>query len=186
MSESFIDELYKFLYLHCKKIKVVRFYGTKGSFAVGADLKRLQRFTATDAKYFSIKGNQLFTFIQKSNFISIAEIDGYCMGGGVDFAASCDFRFATTNSYFAHPGVNLGFITGFGGTVRVSRVSNVQFTKEFFYTGNTYNAFDLKRANFLYEVFDDSSIMHNKVTDFISNFDNISSDTIGNIKLQFL
>jgi enoyl-CoA hydratase len=172
--------------VHSKNIKIIRFFGTKGSFAVGADLKRLQKLTSTDAKYFSIKGNQLFTFIQKSNFISIAEIDGYCMGGGVDFAASCDFRFATTNSCFSHPGVNLGFITGFGGTARISRESNISFAKEFFYTGNIYNAYDLKRASFLCEIFDDCSIMNEKITDFTSSFSNISSEIIGNIKLQFI
>jgi enoyl-CoA hydratase len=176
--------LYQLLTSIGDAIKVVCFYGTKGSFAVGADLKTLQKFTATDAKYFSIKGNNLFKYIERADFISIAEIDGYCMGGGIDFAASCDFRFATTGSFFSHPGSNLGFITGFGGTARLPRTSNVGFIRELFYTGNTFTSADLKKSNFLYEIYDNYDLMDEKVRDFIKYFANLNNSTIREIKLQ--
>jgi enoyl-CoA hydratase len=184
LTEEFIDELYQLLTSINDTINVVCFYGTKGSFAVGADLKTLQEFTATDAKYFSIKGNNLFKYIEKADFISIAEIDGYCMGGGIDFAASCDFRFATADSYFSHPGSNLGFITGFGGTARLPRISNLSFIRELFYTGNIFTSSDLKKSNFLYEIFDNYDLMNERMRDFTKYFINLNNNTIREIKLQ--
>ena len=169
-----------------KDIKIVRFYGSDGSFSVGADLKTLQKFSATDARYFSIYGNNLFNYIAASNFISIAEIDGYCMGGGLDFAASCDFRFATRKSFFAHPGINLGFITGFGGTVRIPRICKSSLARELFYTGKVYTADDLKIASFLYDTFEDYDLMKSGITDFISNFSYINIDMIKDIKAKFI
>jgi enoyl-CoA hydratase len=183
---DFIKELLNYLKSINKSIKVVRFYGSNGSFAVGADLKTLQKFNAFDAKYFSISGNNLFNYLATSHFISIAEIDGYCIGGGLDFAASCDFRFATNKSIFAHPGVNLGFITGFGGTVRVPRESKDYFSRELFYTAKSFKASDLKRSNFLYDTFEDYYLMKSKVTNFINNFSNIDIDIIKNIKTKFI
>lgn len=186
LTVDFIKELLEFLRTVDKNTKIIRFCGLDGSFAVGADLKTLQKFTDTEAKYFSIVGNRLFNYIGTSNFISIAEIDGYCMGGGFDFAASCDFRFATNKSIFAHPGIKLGFITGFGGTVRIPRVSKYRFSRELFYTGAVYTADDLKNASFLYDTFEDYGLMKSGVTDFISNFSHIDIDMIKNIKAKFI
>ena len=150
------------------RIKIIRFYGTKGSFAVGADIKTLKEYSAVAAKKFSLLGNKLFNLISDDRFITIAEIDGYCMGGGVDFAASCDFRFATRKSVFAHPGVNLGFITGFGGTARIPRITKFSFVKEFFYTGHTFKANEMLNSGFLLKTFESTALMHKYTKDFIN------------------
>jgi enoyl-CoA hydratase/carnithine racemase len=54
--------------------------------------------------------------------VTIAAIDGYCMGGGLDMALSCDLRFATPKSILAHPGGRIGIMTGWGGTGRLPQI----------------------------------------------------------------
>jgi enoyl-CoA hydratase len=64
--------------------------------------------------------------------VTIAAINGYCMGGGLDFALACDVRVASKKAVFAHPGARLGIITGWGGTQRLPRVIGKARALEFF------------------------------------------------------
>jgi enoyl-CoA hydratase/carnithine racemase len=54
--------------------------------------------------------------------VTIAAINGYCMGGGLDLALACDLRIASLQAVFRHPGARLGIITGWGGTQRLPRL----------------------------------------------------------------
>ena len=143
--------------------KTLRIYGTGGCFAVGADLRYLSRYGGFEAKWFSRLGNALFGTIRTMPQIVIAEVDGYCMGGGMDFAASCDFRFATGKSKFAHPGSKLGIITGFGGTQAMPRLMTPAAATEFLITGGVFSAEFMKKAGFL--------------TDFADNTDELFHQT---------
>ena len=60
--------------------------------------------------------------IYSSAKFTIAAIDGYCMGGALDLAMSCKKRIASPTSVFAHPGANLGIMTGWGGTQLLPRL----------------------------------------------------------------
>ncbi len=54
--------------------------------------------------------------------LTIAAINGYCIGGGLDLALACDICVASHDAVFAHPGARLGIITGWGGTQRLPRL----------------------------------------------------------------
>ena len=129
--------------------KTVRIYGEGGCFAVGADLRTLSTYNGFEAKWFSKLGNTMFGTIRTMPQVVIAEIDGFCMGGGMDFAASCDFRYATGKSKFAHPGAKLGIITGFGGTQAIPRLMQSASASEFLITGNAFDAEYMHRSGFL-------------------------------------
>jgi len=139
--------------------KVLRIYGHGGCFAVGADLKTLYGYSGFDAKWFSRLGNTLFGLMRTMPQIVIGEIDGFCMGGGVDFASACDFRFATSRSRFAHPGSKLGIITGFGGTQSVSCQMKYGYAARFFNSGNVFEADFMKESGFLSGVFENTEQM---------------------------
>jgi len=136
-------------YVRTTHVKTVRIFGEGGCFAVGADLKSLSTYGGFEAKWFSRLGNTLFGLIRTMPQTVIAEIDGFCMGGGMDFSAACDFRFATARSKFAHPGAKLGIITGFGGTQGIPRLMTSSGANEFLITGNTFDAEYMKRNGFL-------------------------------------
>ncbi|MEF3253986.1 MAG: enoyl-CoA hydratase/isomerase family protein [Deferribacterales bacterium] len=134
--------------------KIIRIYGEGGSFAVGANIKQMLEYDGYEAKGFSILGNKLFKLMSDIPQIIIAEIDGFCMGGGVDFASAADFRFATYNSKFAHPGSILGIITGFGGTQRLPRLMKQSSIYKMFILGERFDAKFMYESRFLYKLFD--------------------------------
>jgi enoyl-CoA hydratase len=110
------------------------FTGTGDVFASGADIRELQTLTPATAKEFAARGQQLFQKIADARQLTIAAINGYCMGGGLDLALACDLRFASPTATFAHPGARLGIITGWGGTQRLPRLVGVARAFEMFAT----------------------------------------------------
>jgi len=72
--------------------------------------------------------------------LTIAAVNGYCMGGGLDLALACDVRVASPNAVFAHPGVQLGIITGWGGTQRLPRLIGTARALEMFILARRLNA----------------------------------------------
>ena len=139
--------------------KVVRIHGHGGCFAVGADLKTLHTYSGFDAKWFSRLGNALFGLMRTMPQVIIGEIDGFCMGGGVDFASACDFRLATAKSRFAHPGAKLGIITGFGGTQSVPRLMKSGYANRFFLSGNVFDAEFMHESGFLTGVYENADTL---------------------------
>jgi enoyl-CoA hydratase/carnithine racemase len=83
---------------------------------------------------FSERGQRLFQTIGDARQRTIAAINGYCMGGGLDFALSCDVRVASSGAIFAHTGGRLGIITGWGGTQRLPRLIGRTRALEMFLT----------------------------------------------------
>ncbi len=91
-------------------------------FIAGADIHEIK--LAKDAKSieaFVKKGQEVLNKLEKSSFVTIALIDGACLGGGLEMALACDYRIATSHPHtrIGFPEVNLGIIPGFGGTQRL-------------------------------------------------------------------
>jgi enoyl-CoA hydratase len=100
-------------------LDAVIFTGTGNVFASGADIRELQTLTPDSARAFAERGQNLFQRISDARQLTIAVVNGYCMGGGLDLALACRVRVASPNAVFAHPGARLGIITGWGGTQRL-------------------------------------------------------------------
>lgn len=96
--------------------------GTNGVFASGANIRQLQSLAPATAREAAQLGQRLMQMIADSPHRTIAAINGYCMGGGLDLALACDVRCASSRAVFAHPGARLGIITGWGGTQRLPRL----------------------------------------------------------------
>ncbi|HEX8707137.1 MAG TPA: enoyl-CoA hydratase/isomerase family protein [Pyrinomonadaceae bacterium] len=108
--------------------------GTGDVFAAGADIRELRALTPETAGEFAALGQHLFQKIAEARQLTIAAINGYCMGGGLDLALSCDLRFASSGAVFAHPGARLGIITGWGGTQRLPGLIGAARALEMFTT----------------------------------------------------
>lgn len=115
-------------------VEAIIFTGTDDVFASGADIRELTILDTASAREFSKMGQELFERIANARQISIAAINGYCMGGGLDLALACDIRLASPNAVFAHPGARLGIITGWGGTQRLPRIIGKARSLELFAT----------------------------------------------------
>lgn len=92
------------------------------AFVAGADIKEMAEKTAMEAREFSRLGNRVFMLIDQLTIPTLAAINGYALGGGLELAMACDLRFASTNAVAGLPEVSLGVIPGFGGTQRLTRL----------------------------------------------------------------
>ncbi len=70
----------------------------------------------------------------------VAKIDGLCLGGGLEVALACDFRFASEDSTFGQPEVDFGVLPGGGGAQRLSMIVGVSRAKELCMTGEQIDA----------------------------------------------
>ncbi|HEX8352425.1 MAG TPA: enoyl-CoA hydratase/isomerase family protein, partial [Pyrinomonadaceae bacterium] len=89
-------------------VSAVVFTGTGDAFASGADIRELQALTPDTARAFAGRGQNLFQTIADARQLTVAAVNGYCMGGGLDLALACDLRCASSAAVFAHPGARLG------------------------------------------------------------------------------
>lgn len=121
-------------------IKAIIFTGTQDVFASGADIRELAQLDFHTALEFAKFGQDLCQTIADARQITIAAINGYCMGGGMDLALACDIRVASKSAVFAHPGAKLGIITGWGGTQRLPGIIGRTRALEFFATAGRYSS----------------------------------------------
>jgi enoyl-CoA hydratase/carnithine racemase len=128
------------------ELKAIIFTGTDDVFASGANIRELSALTPATAQEFARRGQRLFQKIADAPQLTIAAINGYCMGGGLDLALACDLRYASPNAVFAHPGARLGIITGWGGTQRLPRLIGTARALEMFATAKrltSHEAFEI-------------------------------------------
>jgi enoyl-CoA hydratase/3-hydroxyacyl-CoA dehydrogenase len=71
---------------------------------------------------------------------TIAKVQGYCLGAGLEFALACDMRVATNDSQFGFPEIGLGLIPGGGGTQRAVRMLGEGRAKELVFRGSFIDA----------------------------------------------
>lgn len=123
------------------EIRVLILTGTgEKSFVAGADISELTQMDALTAKYFSKKGQKIFSKIEALPIPAIAAVNGFALGGGTEVALACDFIYASEKALFGQPEINLGLIPGFGGTQRLSRVVGKNRAKEMIFTGGNISA----------------------------------------------
>jgi enoyl-CoA hydratase len=117
-----------------ESLRALIFTGTGDVFASGANIRELRELTPDGAREFARCGQRLMQLIADAPQLTIAAVNGYCMGGGLDLALACRLRVASHDATFAHPGARLGIITGWGGTQRLPRVVGTARALEMFAT----------------------------------------------------
>ncbi|WP_203245931.1 enoyl-CoA hydratase-related protein [Sporosarcina beigongshangi] len=104
-------------------IRVVIFTGAGDrAFSVGADLKERKTLTDWQVKRNIYKIGDVFTAIENLPQPTIAMMNGYAFGGGMELALACDFRIAADNALMGLTETGLAIIPGAGGTQRLPRL----------------------------------------------------------------
>lgn len=104
------------------RVAVVAGRGNR-AFSVGADLAAMQDVqSGEEAARRARLGQAVLRRLWSSRVISIAAIQGYALGGGLELAMALDFRVAADTARLGQPEINLGLIPGFGGTQRLPRL----------------------------------------------------------------
>lgn len=105
------------------EIGAVVITGSGRSFCTGADLKAFRDYEQEYIVDYCVDiGNQLFNRIATLKKPVVAAVNGYAMGGGMELALACDFRFGHEKTLFSAPEYGFGWVPGWGGVSRLSRL----------------------------------------------------------------
>jgi len=93
------------------------------AFVAGADIKEFASFNISEGENLARTGQELlFDLLENISTPSIAAINGFALGGGLELAMSCHIRIASDNAKMGLPEVSLGVIPGYGGTQRLANL----------------------------------------------------------------
>lgn len=120
------------------------------AFSAGADIKGFRPSTGEAAEAGKVAEKPLRPDTIWKPFI--AAIHGYCLGGGCELAMTCDIRIAAENAQFGQPEVNIGFMPGGGGTIRMPRFIPRAVAAEILLIGNRINASEALRVGLISRV----------------------------------
>lgn len=124
------------------------------AFVAGGDIKEMRGLGPLGARQHALAAKQAVDKIYHLTKPVIAAINGFCLGGGLEYALACDIRLASENARFGLPEINLGIMPGSGGTQRLARYIGMGKAKEFMYTGEIFKAqqaFELGLVNNVYQ-----------------------------------
>lgn len=125
---------------NASNVKVLVVTGQGRAFVAGADIAEMRQMSSLEAEEFSLLGQCIFAKLAALTQPSIAAINGFALGGGLELALACDLRVASEKAKFGQPEIGLGIIPGFGATQRLPRLIGVAQAKELLFTGTTITA----------------------------------------------
>lgn len=131
------------------RVVIVSGQGDK-AFVAGADIKEMDQMSPIQAFEYMTYANDTFTRLSDLTQPTIAVLNGYALGGGLELALSTDIRIGFEKTMVGFPEVGLGIIPGFAGTQRMSRLIGTSKTKELIYTARIIKgneAYDLGILN---------------------------------------
>jgi 3-hydroxyacyl-CoA dehydrogenase/enoyl-CoA hydratase/3-hydroxybutyryl-CoA epimerase len=117
---------------------VVIWSGKPNGFIMGADINEFTSIESPDQAYKLIRGGQqVLDRLASLPCPSVAVINGFALGGGLELAMACRYRIAieSTERILGLPEVQLGIHPGFGGTVRAVEICGVRPALELMLTG---------------------------------------------------
>ncbi len=121
----------------------------RGSFAAGAHLGEIASLDPPGARDLSRLGARVTRRLVHGPWPTGALVDGHAIGGGLDLVLACDAAVATNRSRFGHPGLRRGFLTGWGGTVRLPARGGVAAFRRVFLAGEELDAAAAEQAGIL-------------------------------------
>ncbi len=107
-----------------ESVRVIFLIGSgEKAFVAGADISEFIDFSQEEGQKLAEKGQYLlFDFIENITTPTIALINGFALGGGLELAMACHFRIASENAKMGLPETSLGVIPGYGGTQRLPQL----------------------------------------------------------------
>jgi enoyl-CoA hydratase len=92
------------------------------AFVAGADIGELAALSAVEMRQYALDGQRVLRRLETAGKPSVAAVNGFALGGGLELALAATVRVASENAKLGQPEVKLGLIPGFGGTQRLPRL----------------------------------------------------------------
>ncbi len=96
--------------------------GGEKAFIAGADIGELAKLTPIEGREHARKGQAILDGLSSLPVPTIAAINGFAYGGGLELAMACTLRVASENARMGLPETSLGILPGYGGTQRLARL----------------------------------------------------------------
>jgi enoyl-CoA hydratase/carnithine racemase len=128
------------------------------AFSTGADLKEFQSLPDEKANEWIEYGNEVFNRIEDFPKPTLALVNGYAIGGGLELALACDFRIGTEKALMASVEVQHGWLPGWGGMTRLRRLVGEARAKEIVLLCEKIPAARALEMGLLHRVFGDDAL----------------------------
>lgn len=161
---AFSPELFDDLSALCDEIadshdvRVVIFTGVGKGFSSGLDLNVFLQGAATwtvdDFRAVIRRWQETFNKIEALPQITIAAVNGVCLGAGVEMILACDFRICSSRATLALPEIKFGIIPDLGGITRLTRIVGPAWAKEVILRGRNVSAMEALRIGLVNRVAD--------------------------------
>jgi enoyl-CoA hydratase len=114
-----------------RSVKFLVIRGAGESFCVGDDITEMPTWGDANDVMRRVKLYQGMAYaLEELDKITVAAVDGYAVGGGLEITMACDFVVATERAIWGMPEVDSGITPGWGGTTRMARLIGRRMTKE--------------------------------------------------------
>ncbi|MBT3424490.1 MAG: hypothetical protein HOM80_03335 [Bacteroidetes bacterium] len=140
-------------------VRVMIITGEGKAFVAGADIAEMVDKNQKEGSDFSRLGQNTFRSLEKLDIPVIAAINGFALGGGLEFAMACDFRIASVKAKFGQPEVNLGLIPGYAATQRLPRLVGMADALFLLTTAEMIKADDALRIGLVQKVVEAEDLM---------------------------
>lgn len=141
-----------------QEVRVVIFTGAGKGFSSGIDLnvfmQLLSDLSQDDLRVMIRRWQDTFNKIEALPQITIAAVNGVCIGAGVEMILTCDFRISSSRASFALPEIKYGIIPDLGGITRLTRMVGPAWAKEVILRGRNVSAMEALRIGMVNRVAD--------------------------------
>ena len=158
LSREIVDEMDQVLeeLKEDKDIYCLIFHSEK-NFAAGADIKKMADCNEEEAKAFCF--SPVYDKIAEYPIPTIAAIEGYALGGGMELALCADIRIAGEGARMGFPEVTLGIFPGAGGTIRAPKLIGPSYAMELIFSGEQITAARAKEMGLVNRVVADADVL---------------------------
>lgn len=130
-------------------VRVVIIRGSGRAFCAGADLQGFPQPGDEGLRDAADTGRRMADAVEQMRAVTIAQLHGWCVGGGLVLAAACDLRVAASSTRFSIPEIDLGIPLAWGGIPRLVREIGPALTKELVITCREFDAEEACSAGLL-------------------------------------
>jgi enoyl-CoA hydratase len=142
-----------------EQIRVVIITGGTDVFCAGADIKDSPTPPNFWDKISSKRTYSYYHLIEDMGKPVIAAIAGYCLGGGLELACTCDIRIAADNALLGDAHSRIGVIGGGGSTQRLPRLIGIAKAKELIFSGEPIDAAEAEKIGLVNKVVPTKSLL---------------------------
>lgn len=140
-------------------IGAVVFTGEGKAFIAGADISEMANLSPQEAYEFAKLGQDVFLKLESFDKPTISAVNGFCLGGGNEFAMSTDMIFSGYRAKFGQPETGLGITPGFAGTSRLLKKVGISKAKMLIYTGEVIQAQEAYDIGLVDKLVNDESLL---------------------------